>query len=155
MAARYGRESSGMGPWLWGGCGCCGGCIAIPVLIVVIFGAGFFAVLRGTDVVDDALQIVRSHPEVVEALGEPIEKGWQVQGSFNVSDEHGEADLSIPIHGPAGSGVMRFEAWKKSEGWTFDRFEVELDDSGRIIDLLGEPLLEPLLEPEMEAEASI
>ncbi len=150
MAGRYGREKSGMGPWLWGGCGCCGGCLAIPILIVAIFGAGFFAVLRGTDVVADALEIVRAHPEVVEALGEPIEKGWQVQGSFHVSDDEGEANLEIPIHGPDGSGVMQFDAWKDSDGWVFDRFEVELDDSGRVIDLLDEPSLDL----EMEAESS-
>ncbi len=140
-----------MGPWLWGSCGCCAGCLAIPILIVAILGAGFFAVLGKSDVVDDALEIARAHPGVVDALGEPIEKGWQVQGSFHLSDDEGEADLTIPIHGRNASGVMRFEAWRDSEGWVFDRFEVEIDDSGRVIDLLDDASLGT----SKDAEASI
>ena len=48
----------------------------------------------------------RANPEVVAALGEPIESGLLISGSINVEGSGGNVDVSIPISGPKGSGTL-------------------------------------------------
>jgi hypothetical protein len=72
---------------------------------------------------------------VVDALGEPIEPGWYMSGSINVSGSSGEADIMIPISGPRGTGRIYAVATKSAGRWSYEILEVEIDGQPERIDL--------------------
>jgi hypothetical protein len=65
----------------------------------------------------------------VAALGEPIESGWWITGSINVSGSSGNVDVAIPISGPKGSGTLYVVGTRSAGRWQYSTMEVEL--SGR------------------------
>jgi len=105
------------------------------VLIVACVGGGVYAifgVLRGSDVVQEALVRAERDFRVTDALGAPLEPGWWVTGSLNTGNGSGSADLTLPISGPRGSGRMIIRAFRQGGEWEYTRLEVELDGGGRI-----------------------
>ena len=125
-------------PWIWGGVGCCLGCVVLPIAIVVllaVLGVGAMGAMMHTDLVDEAVRRAAAEPRVVEALGEPVEKGWWVQGSMEVSGASGSADLAIPVDGPRGSGTLYVVARKRAGEWQYDLLAVEVEATGERIQL--------------------
>jgi hypothetical protein len=99
--------------------------------------AGLFSsAFRTAEPVERALELARRNPEVVAALGEPIELGWLPQGSMNTTGTTGAADLSLGISGPSGRGRLFVVATKEAGEWTLERAEVEIRDRPGRIDLL-------------------
>jgi len=80
----------------------------------------------------------REHPAVVEAIGERIEAGWLVSGNIHVNGPSGEADLSVPLEGPRGSGTLYIGADKIAGEWVFERMEVEVAGKAERVNLLDE-----------------
>lgn len=120
-------------PWFWGAGGCCLGCIVLPLAFVALFGVAAGAVfMAGGDVFDAALVAMRTSPEAVEALGEPIEKGFLIQGSFSVDNDEGTADMSFPVSGPSGAGRLYVDGHKRQGIWEFDEVVLVMDDGRRI-----------------------
>jgi hypothetical protein len=73
------------------------------------------------------------NPEVQRTLGTPLKAGWFISGSFNTSGSSGNADASLPVHGPRGSGTIYLVARKSAGQWTFERLEIELPGhAGRV-----------------------
>ena len=130
-------ETSGGTPWLrWVMLGCFG------VVILGIAGviATGWAVIRGvksSGAYQEALAMARGSPTVQEALGEPIEEGWWVMGSIEVTGPSGTASISFPISGPRGDATIYAEARKRAGEWTVHLLEAELQEGERI-DLLDE-----------------
>lgn len=114
------------------------GCLTMIALLVA-FIAGIvvlvFGFVKRSDVYAEALERARSSPAVVEALGEPIEPGWYVTGSINVTGASGNADIAIPISGPRGEGTLYASARKRAGVWSYDVLEVALEEGGERIDL--------------------
>lgn len=110
----------------------CGG--GITLILAIVFGA-----MKSSDVYTEALARARASEEVIEALGEPIEPGFFVSGSIEVTGPSGNADLSIPIRGPQGSATIYVVATKTAGEWEFSTLEVAPKGSDSRIDLLGEP----------------
>ena len=81
-----------------------------------------------------AVERAVDHPAAIEALGEPVEPGWFVGGSVEVTGPTGDAELSIPMKGPRGEGTLFVVAHKSAGEWSFERLELETD--GGRIDLL-------------------
>ena len=124
----------------WGcvvGCGCFGMVLAIAAII----GALFFGLnsIASSAPLGKAVEIAAAHPEVQEALGEPIASGWGFQGSVNIQNQSGNADYSMPLNGPNGRGRLYVVATKTRGQWTFDILEVEIDGRSDRIDLLALP----------------
>lgn len=117
------------------------GCLGTIVMFVG-FVAAIFLVVMGAMRTSDAYQIAmsraRQHPAVIDALGEPIEVGWFVSGNINVNGASGEAELSVPLSGPQGSGTLYIVADKVVGEWIFERMEVALADSMERVNLLSE-----------------
>lgn len=115
------------------------GCLGLIVLVGSCV-VGVFTLVSGSikssGPYAQGLEMARQSPAVVAALGEPIETGWMVSGSINVSGSSGEADLAIPLEGPDGEGKLYVVADKEAGEWTFRRAEVEVPGGDRI-DLLG------------------
>jgi hypothetical protein len=117
------------------------GCVTL-ILLGVTFVIGFMAMVMGAVKSSDAYKLavarVRASPAVVSELGQPIETGWMVSGSINVSGSSGDADISIPISGPKKSGTIYAVATKSAGVWTFTVLQVEVEGGSRRIDILTE-----------------
>lgn len=130
------ERSRNLTPWIWGGVGCCAGCIVIPVVLVAVLGGGVVYLFRSSGIQEEVLGRVRADPEAVAALGEPIEAGWLIQGSIHLSDDGGEADFSLPVSGPDGSGRVYVVAQRRAGEWRFEELVLRVE-GGATIDLLA------------------
>lgn len=120
------------------------GCLGMILLPVACAGAIFLAVygvIQGSEPYREALARAREHPEVVAALGEPLEAGLFVSGSINIRGSDGEADFSINVSGPEGEGTLHVEARKEAGAWSYEEMVLVVDATGERIDLLESPRL--------------
>ncbi len=125
---------------LWLGCGLVAlvlVCIGLVVGTAVAIIAFTFNSIKSSDVYQQALTEVTTNPEVLNALGEPVEPGWFISGSISVSGSSGDATLSVPISGPKGKGTLYAEAAKSAGVWEFDVLQVEVEGQPGRIDLLS------------------
>jgi hypothetical protein len=108
--------------------------------------------IKGSDVAKEAMARAQSNPAVVQHLGTPIEEGWLVSGSINVSTGSGDADLALPISGPKGKGTVYVTAKKIAGVWNYSLMQAAIEGSGERIDLLsGAPPAEPSPAPSAAA----
>ena len=107
--------------------------------LALIFG--FFALIMGairsSDVAKASVAMAQSNRQVAQQLGSPIEEGWLLSGSVNVSNASGDADLSVPISGPNGKGTVYVTAHKSAGRWHYSVMQVAIDGSDERIDLLA------------------
>jgi hypothetical protein len=108
----------------------CVGCIAL--MMTTVFGA-----MKSSHVYQQALIRVQESAEAREALGAPIEPGFWVSGSVEVSGPSGSADLAIPVSGPKGSGTVYVVATKSAGEWEYRTLQLAPNGSSDRIDLLG------------------
>ena len=132
------KKSSNRTMWIIGlGCG---GAIAACLCLILFVGGIFtviFGAIRSSDVYAAAVEIAQDADAVVEELGEPIEEGWFASGSVNVDGRGGDADLTIPISGPDGSGQIIAVTFRRRGQWEFTTLYVDIA-GGPIIDLLAD-----------------
>jgi hypothetical protein len=109
---------------------------------------GLFALIMGTirssDVAKASVAMAQSNRQVAQQLGSPIEEGWLLSGSVNVSNASGDADLSVPISGPNGKGTVYVTAHKSAGRWHYSVMQVAIDGSDERIDLLAGAVAAPL-----------
>jgi Cytochrome oxidase complex assembly protein 1 len=122
--------------WLLIGC-------AAPVLLGGLCIGGLFAYvfqsLRSSDACNEAMAKARSHPDLIAALGQPVEKGWLVTGVIQRgADVDRVAKLSIPVSGPRGEGTLTVEGIKSGPFWYFPKLELSVA-SGKTFDLRKHP----------------
>jgi hypothetical protein len=124
--------------------------VVILALMVGALVVGFFGRLSGpmesSWAYEQGLQLVRSSPQAVEVLGHPIEAG-KVDGWVRISGETGDAELSVPVSGPRGSGVLELVARKRSERWSFERATLDVFARDRRLDLMSGAAKPPLEAP--------
>lgn len=116
-----------------------GGCLLIIVLIVAFAGTlfvGITSMMSDSQAYVDAMERVKTHPDVIEQLGEPIETNGMSGGSINYSNGYGKAELTIPIKGPNGEAIIRVEGEGKDTNWQYETMDVYIEESDLIIDLL-------------------
>lgn len=115
--------------------------------LTILLGFGGFVALilmsvsrmmKSSDAYRQAVARAKASPAMVRALGEPIEEGFFVSGSINVSGPAGNADLAIPLKGPKGKGTVYVAATKSMGEWSFRNLVVEVEATGQRIDLLRE-----------------
>ena len=135
MAPRDKKESWFQRNVLWMAPVGCLGLIGIVVLAVV----GGVMGIKSTFIFSEGVALAAANPEVVEALGEPIEARFGFSGSLNYEEDGtGDADAAIPIKGPDGEATLHVVATRIDGEWRFDEAEVELPDREDRIDLLVE-----------------
>ena len=59
----------------------------------------------------------RSSAEVTQLIGQPLNTGRFVKGYLVSKDGNGNADLTIPIHGPLGYGTLVEWAQEDKGNW--------------------------------------
>jgi Cytochrome oxidase complex assembly protein 1 len=112
---------------------------AVGLLLMGSFVAVIFGAMRSSDAYVGALGRSRASPAVVAALGTPIEPGFFVTGTINLTDSTGRAELAIPISGPKADATISVEATKALGVWHFNHLVVQIVQTGRRIDLSEAP----------------
>jgi hypothetical protein len=114
------------------------GCLGF-ILLITGFALGLltfiFSMLKTSDVYRETIETVRTHPAARAELGDPIETGWFVSGSIEVTGPSGHADVSVPLSGSKRSGKVYAVANKSAGRWEFSLLELEVDGRPGRIDL--------------------
>jgi hypothetical protein len=111
---------------------CCGG-----------VGYMVWQLFRSKAVYELSVSRAESDPRVVEAMGEPIEAGWFMQGSINIEDGRGHASLRIPMNGSKHRGDILSQAVRRDGRWRLRYLAVEADGREErivVVDRRNEPL---------------
>jgi len=122
------------------------GCLLLVLLVALFVGSIFFFVfsmMKSNDAYQHGLATARKDPEVVMALGQPIQEGWFVSGNFEENGASGQANFSIPVSGPKGAGTLYVEARKAAGQWNYSTMVLEVEASKQRIDLLDAPPAAP------------
>ena len=125
--------------------------IPLGFLILVLLVGGFslivmtamMATYHRSEVYQQALAKAVENSQVRDQIGEPIQPAWLISGDLHVSSSTGNANLSIPIAGPRGRGVIRAVASKSAGVWRFTYLQVNVVGQRSSIDLLS---IQPPLE---------
>ena len=122
------------------------GCLLMVLLVGAFIATIFFFVfsmMKSNDAYQHSMEVARHDPRVAAALGQPIEEGWFVSGSFDESGGSGQAQFSIPVSGPKGAGTLHVEARKSAGEWRYSTLVLEVGGSGKRVDLLPGPASPP------------
>lgn len=122
-----------------------GGCLTIVLLFIALVGLGIFGVSKlfsSSQPYAYALEQATTNEQVIELLGEPVEASGIMQGSINLSNNEGNANIAIPIKGPNGKGKVYVVGEKRNDTWTYSELEVRIEENSEVINLLDEGLLE-------------
>jgi Cytochrome oxidase complex assembly protein 1 len=109
----------------------------IVIFAVLVCGGAFalFGAMKSSDAYKSAVAIAQNDPRVIDALGKPIMPGYLLTGNINVTNDSGEADISIPISGPHATGTVHAVATKSGGLWRFSTLVAHIDKTGEDIDL--------------------
>jgi hypothetical protein len=110
-----------------------GAVVFIAAIVLLVFGA-----MKSSDVYKTAVSRAKTDSRVTEAIGTPIKEGWVVGGHTEVSGGSGQADLTIPIHGPNGQATIYATATKSAGEWQYSKLIVKIKNTGDQIDLTEE-----------------
>ncbi len=96
--------------------------------------------LKSSEPYQAALERVRTNPQVIEQLGEPIkESSWMPTGNFsykiNNSVASGEATFDFSVAGPKGTAHVHAEARCRDGKWRFLQLQVTLASTGKVMSL--------------------
>lgn len=143
------------------------GCLKIALVGVIVllaigaavagFGWLIFRSMGDSEPARTALAQAGAHPQVIAALGRPLQRGFLVSGSIEVSNDAGEAELQVPVSGPQGEGTVSVRGHRRHGRWRYEELSISID-GGADIDLLpGLPAAQraaPMqLQPSAEQEA--
>jgi hypothetical protein len=135
-----------------------GGCLVMALLIAGFVAAIMyfvFSMMKSNDAYAHALEVARSNPSVVAALGRPIEEGTFVTGNFEENGPSGVASFQIPLSGPKGAGKVYVEARKSAGQWTYNVMVFESDATRQRVNLLGDTAPDPALEASPRPDPSL
>lgn len=111
------------------------GCLTLLLLFVAavcLLMAGVFGMMRRAEPYQHALTTAQSHPQVIAALGQPIEPGFMVQGNLEIQNDSGSAEINFPIAGPRGEATVYVVAKKTRGEWSYDVLEADIGSGPRI-----------------------
>lgn len=100
-----------------------------------LFVYGLLSMMGSSDVAMEAKRRAQQDTRVVEALGQPVEPGWFIQGNQQINGPNGHASLQIPLEGPKAEGDLYIEAVKRVGRWRYSTLIVVVDGQSTEIDL--------------------
>ena len=121
--------------WLWFVPLGCFGILLCGGLLVVVIGFGVFKLLKSSTPYQLAVARAKADPQVIAALGTPIEEGLIPTGNINVNNNNGNANLQIPISGPKGGASIHVVATEQASTWTIQDIEITVDGAAQPIKL--------------------
>jgi hypothetical protein len=111
--------------------------VILYLLLIALFAASMFyafTALKNSDVYSLAVSKLEAHPDAVLQLGEPISTGIPM-GNFQVSGPSGHAVFSFSATGQKNRGTVYVDATRDMGKWNINRIELELEGSGKRINL--------------------
>jgi hypothetical protein len=78
----------------------------------------------------------KSNSAVVADIGEPVEPRLLPNGSVNLNNDAGNADLLIPVRGPKGTGKVHVVGSKSAGKWSYSTLDFQPDDAKPTVNLL-------------------
>lgn len=115
-----------------------GGCFTFIVIGILVLGGaifGFVKSVQNDSGGNDALEIAKSNPQVMEVLGEPITKDGMGSYSVNYKNGYKTSEAIIPIEGPNGTATLRVKTSGSDDALIYEVFEIQVDNTGELIDL--------------------
>ena len=122
--------------WKWAVPGIVMTAMTMLVTFIVAIFILVFSLLKSSDVYKESVAAAKANPEVVAALGTPIEEGFLITGQINISGQAGDADLAIPLSGPNGAATVYVEAHKSGGSWYYTTLSVALHETGGHVNLI-------------------
>jgi hypothetical protein len=113
--------------------------LVVWIAVLALFGGAIGGVVYGfkhSAAYEMAVAKLQADPVAVNILGSPISTGMPF-GGISVNGSSGKAELSFSATGPKAAGVVFVEAVKKNGAWAITRLVLKLNDSGKVIDLVG------------------
>ena len=119
----------------------------IAAAVVYGFGASVligafaivFSVAFSLEPVDMVKREARTNPEIARHLGTPVEPSWWFSGSIQTRNRSGDADVTVSVSGPLGSGTLRSISLLRGGVWTVRKMVLTLDDGGAAIAIAPSP----------------
>jgi hypothetical protein len=108
---------------------------AVGVVLFVMVVAVLLS-FRNADATALAMTTASSNPAFIDRIGQPINKGWLIKGSIQVSPGFGYAELAIPVSGPKGKGTLYALAVKRAGIWTLTFLQFGADGESSRLELL-------------------
>jgi hypothetical protein len=111
----------------------------IWIAMLALFGGvagGLFHLLKHSAAYEMGVAKLQSSPIAVSILGSPIATGTPF-GNIAFNGASGKAELSFSATGPKAAGVVFVEAVKTGGVWSITRLALKLNDTGKVIDLVG------------------
>jgi len=145
-------------PTLLIGCGCVG----LPLLLIVfgVLGVGntLLRLYRSTgsyQVYQLASETVETDPEVIAALGEPVEAGWasRTEETYETS-ESGQVCMRFSVAGGDRSGSAYVEANSREGAWQLHQLVVSVNGEPDPVAVVPLPAEEPSLCPDFDSPDS-
>ncbi len=109
------------------------GLLAVGAFIAAVM-AFVLGTMKQSDPYQRGMEIARADERVQSLLGSPIAEGWLITGSITLDDDTGEAEMTIPVTGPRGSGILQVYGEKEAGQWSL--LHLVLLAEGGSIDLL-------------------
>jgi hypothetical protein len=113
--------------------------LVVWIGVLVLFGGAIGGVIyrfKHSAAYEMAVAKLQADPVAVNILGSPISTGMPF-GGISVNGSSGKAELSFSATGPKAAGVVFVEAVKKNGAWSITRLALKLNDSGKVVDLVG------------------
>ncbi len=108
--------------------------VVLCLFPALILGAldWFMGSARRQAAAEPAIFAAQSADAVIARLGAPISAGWPIAGKVASRGGNGSAHLTIPLHGPKGSGRLEEFAQQQDKLWTACTAEFVASDGERI-----------------------
>ncbi len=103
-----------------------------------MLGVGVMSAMKSSEPYQLGLDRAKKNEEAKDALGEPIDASFVVQGSINLKNNDGEADITFPISGPKGAGQVHVQGTKTNGVWNYGEISATVENGSKTIDLSAE-----------------
>jgi Cytochrome oxidase complex assembly protein 1 len=113
--------------------------LAVWVGALVLGGGiffGVFQILKHSEAYQMAVAKLEASPVATSVLDSPISTGTPF-GQVSINGASGRAELNFSATGPKAAGVVFVEAVKRDGVWTITHLALKLNDSDKVIDLIG------------------
>ena len=114
------------------------GCFTIIVLGILLLGTaifGFFSSTKSNYDADELFTMAQTNPQIIKALGEPIQKYDQVLSKILYENGSKSYSVQLPLKGSKSTGILKFKSAGSGEDTTIEIFEIQVEETGELIDL--------------------
>lgn len=126
---------------------------------IAVFFFGIASMTKSSEPYRHGVATAQHDARVRAALGDPVKDGFMPSGSINTTNGSGQAEFSVSLSGPRGTGTLYIEAERHAGQWHYSTLQVAPDDGSEAIVLLeeqadagGEWETDAESDPEMDAE---